>query len=296
MIARTGRRPLRRAVVVAVALVISGCSASESSPVDSGSSVASGPLPAATLTQSGSAQPKPTQSTPETPTVTSTSTARSTSIATPTATAAVPPVPPVSAAQAGAAVPSAKRLPALDRLAGLRTTKVAWSGTGKLRVVPGKTAAPGKGRIYRIKVEVEAGLAIDRTAFATYVLATLNDKRGWTERGRRRFARTDGVADLRVVLASPETSAAICRPLRTGGKLSCRNGDAAVLTLYRWTKATPEYKGNHDGYRRYVINHEVGHGLGHGHEYCAGRGRIAPVMMQQTKGLKGCKPNPWPHP
>lgn len=185
---------------------------------------------------------------------------------------------------------------ALDRLAGVRSSTVAWKGSGKLRVVPGHTAAPGHGRTYRIRVEVETGLNIDRAAFASYVLATLNNKRSWTENGRRRFARTDGAYDIRVLLASPQTSAAICRPLRTGGKLSCRHGDAAVLTMYRWTKAIPAYAGNHDGYRHYVINHEVGHALGHGHEYCAGRGRMAPVMMQQTKGLKGCRPNPWPHP
>jgi uncharacterized protein DUF3152 len=150
--------------------------------------------------------------------------------------------------------------------------------------------------VYRIRIEVEVGLAVDRPAFARYVLATLNDRRSWTERGRRRFARTDGPADVRVVLASPATSAAMCRPLRTFGTLSCREGRAAVLTMYRWLKAIPEYAGNHDGYRRYVVNHEVGHALGHRHQYCGGRGRMAPVMMQQTKGLKGCRPNPWPHP
>jgi hypothetical protein len=100
-----------------------------------------------------------------------------------------------------------------------------------------------------------------------------------------------------VVLASPATSAAMCLPLRTFGKLSCRSGPSTVvLTYYRWVKAIPEYAGNHDGYRHYVINHEVGHVLGHHHEYCAGKGKLAPVMMQQTKGLKGCRPNPWPFP
>jgi len=246
------------AALLALDLVITGCS--DFAPTTAGP-----------LLPVSSAQPAPT------------------GVSTPTATRA-PTAPSTPATAPGSG------LPALDRLAGLRTTTVAWKGGGKLRIVPGKSAAPGKGRVYRVRVEIETGLNIDGAAFATFVLATLNDKRSWTENGRRRFARTDGAADIRVVLASPETSAAICRPLRTFGKMSCRQGDMAVVTLYRWAKAIPEYVGNHDGYRRYVINHEVGHTLGHAHEYCAGRGRMAPVMMQQTKGLKGCTPNPWPHP
>jgi hypothetical protein len=242
--------------------VVSGCS--DAAPTPAGPLV---PVSSALPSPTGASSPTPTAAAPRTPSATST---------------------PITAA--------GSRLPALDRLAGLRTTKVAWRAGGKLRVVPGKSAAPGRGRVYRIRVEVEAGLNIDATAFATFVLATLNDRRSWTENGRRRFARTDGAADIRVVLASPQTSAALCRPLRTGGKLSCRQGNMAVVTSYRWTNAISEYAGNHDGYRHYVINHEVGHTLGHRHEYCPGRGRMAPVMMQQTKGLKGCKPNPWPHP
>jgi hypothetical protein len=187
-------------------------------------------------------------------------------------------------------------LSAADRLAGLETRTFGWSAGGTVRAVPGSSTAPGEGRIYRVRVEVESGIRLDRQAFAAHVLDTLNDRRSWTENGTRRFARTDGPADIRVVLASPAKSAAICAPLRTFGKLSCRHGDEAVLTMYRWVKGIQEYSGDLDGYRRYVVNHEVGHLLGHAHEYCAGEGKRAPVMMQQTKGLKGCTPNPWPFP
>lgn len=264
MTQRTGLRLRPGAFVVAVIvldLMIVGCSEDEMPSTASLLVSSTRPIPAAI--------PKATQTTQPTPAVKATKT----------------PVPKPR-----------NTPPTLDRFAGLRSTKVAWSGSGKLRVVPGKTAAPGKGRLYRFRVEVEVGLNLDQAAFAAFVLTTLNDKRSWAENGRRQFVRTDGPADFRVVLASPKTSAAMCQPLRTFGKLSCRNRDAAVLTMYRWTKAMPEYTGNHNGYRQYLINHEVGHLLGHGHEYCAGRGRMAPVMMQQTKGLKGCTPNPWPHP
>jgi hypothetical protein len=205
-------------------------------------------------------------------------------------------VDPTTPASLPATTRPASTVSAADQLAGIRSTAVPWSAGGVLQTVPGSSPAPGKGRIYSVRVEVEKGLNIDRAKFATFVLATLNDKRSWTENGRRRFARTDGSAKITVILASPQKSAAICAPLRTFGKLSCRSGSSAVLTYYRWIKAIPEYSSNHDGYRHYMVNHEVGHVLGHAHQYCAGPGKVAPVMMQQTKGLRGCRPNPWPHP
>jgi hypothetical protein len=185
--------------------------------------------------------------------------------------------------------------------AGVLSATVKWKASGDLRTVPASgsaTEAPGKGKVLRIRVQVEKGVAVDPGKFADFVLATLNDKRSWTENGTRRFARTARASSAftTVTLASPQTSADLCRPLRTFGKLSCRSGNRVVLTSYRWVKAIPEYKGDRDGYRHYVVNHEVGHALGHGHEYCAGKGKVAPVMMQQTKGLLGCRPNPWPHP
>ena len=187
-------------------------------------------------------------------------------------------------------------LSAADLVAGLTSATVPQRGDGRLVTVSGELPAPGKGRVVKVRVEVEAGLSIDPQAFASFVLRTLNDRRGWGHDGSVTFARTDRAATVRVVLASPDTSARLCRPLQTFGRLSCRSGDAAILTIYRWVRAIPEYGSDRTGYRRYVVSHEVGHFLGHGHGSCPGRGRPAPVMMQQTKGLQGCEPNSWPFP
>jgi predicted Zn-dependent protease len=87
-----------------------------------------------------------------------------------------------------------------------------------------------------------------------------------------------------------------CPGVGTGGYTSCRYGDRAVINLARWATAVPDYQGDIATYRLYVINHEVGHVLGHGHQQCPGPGQAAPVMQQQTLGLQGCVKNAWPFP
>ena len=82
----------------------------------------------------------------------------------------------------------------------------------------------------------------------------------------------------------------------TGGYTSCRYGERAVINLARWATAVPHYDGDIATYRQYVINHEVGHVLGHGHVNCPGAGQPAPVMVQQTLDLQGCEKNAWPFP
>ncbi|MCW0211813.1 MAG: DUF3152 domain-containing protein [Pseudonocardia sp.] len=217
--------------------------------------------------------------------------------------ATVPPEPaaavsaapvPVAPVPAVAAAPAA---PTPDELAGLTSRDVPQSLDGAFDVVPGRAPAPGAGPVKTIRVEVEQGVPVDPQRFAAFVMDTLNDPRSWGAGGRMTFARTDGDdATLRVLLASPDTSRRLCRPLETYGTLSCRNGARAILTLYRWTNGHEDYADDPTGYRHYLVNHEVGHALGHAHERCPGPGLPAPVMQQQTLGLKGCAQNPWPHP
>lgn len=183
-----------------------------------------------------------------------------------------------------------------DRLAGLLDRVVPRTGTGRLVVVPGSTPAPHRARTVPVRVEVEQGVHVDPAVFATFVTTTLNDPRSWGGDGSVGFARTAGDAPLQVVLASPATTDRFCVPLETKAALSCRSGPRAVINAERWANGTPEYASALTTYRRYVVNHEVGHWLGHGHVPCPGRGRPAPVMQQQTLGLDGCARNSWPLP
>jgi hypothetical protein len=169
-------------------------------------------------------------------------------------------------------------------------------GAGTFAVAPGGTGQVGRGTLLRYEVRVENGIGQVPAAFAAEVDATLGDPRSWTAGGRWAFRRVSGGdSDLVITLASPETVDRLCYPLDTGGYTSCRVGNMVVVNLARWLLAVPEFRTHLATYRLYVINHEVGHRLGMGHMACPGPGRLAPVMQQQTLGLKGCRPNPWPY-
>ena len=75
--------------------------------------------------------------------------------------------------------------------------------------------------------------------------------------------------------------------------MSCRGGKDVVINLKRWTQGSPSYAPG--PYRDLVVNHEVGHFLGHSHVSCPGDGKPAPVMQTQYYGMNGCVPNTWPY-
>lgn len=154
------------------------------------------------------------------------------------------------------------------------------------------------GPIVPVAVDIEAGLPIDHDSTRREIVSILADPRGWTAHGTVRFRLVDDPADaeVRVRIASPATVDRRCSPLRTSGRLSCRNGDSLHLNSDRWMGATSFWSAPLGEYRAYLINHEMGHFLGHGHQDCPGLGAAAPVMQQQTKSLQGCRPNGWPYP
>ncbi|MFF0648933.1 DUF3152 domain-containing protein [Streptomyces tendae] len=156
----------------------------------------------------------------------------------------------------------------------------------------------GSGRTLTYVVQVEDGIGIPAQDVAAEVERVLADERGWTADGKVGFRRVSGGAsDFRVRLATAGTVDDICGQygLDTGGEVNCNVGQDVMVNLKRWLLATQYYADDVTSYRALIINHEVGHFLGHGHEGCPGAGRPAPVMMQQIKGLHGCRTNVWPY-
>jgi len=192
--------------------------------------------------------------------------------------------------------PSRRPGPTPDRTAATPTAAatIPVSATGKLAVVAGRAGPSGPGRTLTYRLEIEAGLPVDGAAIAEQVHRVLTDPRGWQPIEGVAFARTDGDAAFALIIASPALTDRLCYPLLTLGELSCRNGNKVILNARRWAAAVPWYAGHLDEYRAYLVNHEVGHRLGHGHTPCRTSGAPAPVMMQQSKGIGACRPNAWP--
>lgn len=172
-------------------------------------------------------------------------------------------------------------------------------GEGTFRAAGGSAERVGSGQVLRYRVEVERGVDYDPEEFAEWVDRVLADPRGWTARGRWAFQRPRaGNVDFVVRLATPGTVDEVCGRygVDTAGEVSCRGGPNVMINLKRWLLAIPAYNGDVDTYRHLVVNHEVGHFLGHKHVGCPGKGRPAPVMQTQIFGMHGCVPNGWPYP
>ncbi len=130
--------------------------------------------------------------------------------------------------------------------------------------------------------------------FATQSNSILNDSRGWSQLGTR-FKQVESGGMFNLILAQ-----ASLLPSYSSGcsaDWSCRAGNNVIINDDRWMGATTSWNaagGSLTEYRQMVVNHEVGHWLGHNHSSCGGPGQPAPLMQQQSMDLQGCVFNPWP--
>jgi hypothetical protein len=208
------------------------------------------------------------------------------------------PAPSGVPATAGPSAPGRLKAPAARQAAKPVVISYPARGHGDWRVAGGSARTAGRsGPLLRYRVLVETDISgVGTGAFAEAVTKTLADPRGWTAGGTLRLRRAGPGQryDFTIYLATPRTRDRLCGS-STDAYTSCRNGDRVVLNVARWVKGVPRYGSPLAVYRQYMVNHEVGHRLGHGHERCPGKGEPAPVMQQQTLGLHGCRANAWPY-
>ena len=217
-----------------------------------------------------------------------------------TATPITPPerttIPSSDPSERTATSPNPQRSPVADPVptAQVKTAPVVPPrGSGRFATAPGVSRASGPLPVtYTVEVELE--LEVDPSDFAARVDATLAHPKGWRAFADHEFQRVENDPQIRILLTTPGTVDRLCAPLDTGGELSCRNLDLVVINAKRWLLGADTYQGDLEKYRRYVLNHEVGHALGYPHQRCPEDGSPAPVMLQQTISLDGCASNPWP--
>jgi len=296
-------------VVAALTLTVLGAGAALSISVAAGDARAGGTNAFAPQ------QTQPTQSTgqtapaPKPTTVTAAPRAAAPKAAAPKAAAPRAAVPKAAAPRAAvprAAAPSAGTTKAAPKVTA--TTPAApqakAAGSGQWRYAsPAGPVVGTAGPLRTFRVAVESGLPVTLGQFTDLVDSTLGDPRSWIVGGDVRLQRVSNSAehDFTIFLASPQTAYELCLTagvdIRMDGApyTSCRAGAKVVINSARYLEGVAEYGAPLDAYRRYVVNHEVGHWLGHDHVRCPGAGKPAPVMAQQTLGLQGCVANSWPY-
>ena len=168
-------------------------------------------------------------------------------------------------------------------------TRYTWDNI-KARIVNGK-------KIVYYKTAIWGKVEANFEDFRNKVAETLNDERGWS-RANIRFVEVKSGYDLTIVLSDPgHLDFPGCSP-----KLSCTdsNRNYVIINDVRWrtgTDASNAHKMSQRDYQHMVVNHEMGHWMGH-HTHtqrCSVNGGPAPIMLQQSSGLVNCgSMNPWP--
>jgi hypothetical protein len=144
-------------------------------------------------------------------------------------------------------------------------------------------------------VATKGTVTADVDEFKATAASVYNNPLGWTRLGVS-FVEVPEGGDFTLWLAEasqvPSFSPAGC-----DSTYSCAVGRNVIINQDRWLNGSDSWN-NAGGvladYRAMVLNHELGHWLGHGHRFCGATGAAAPLMQQQSISIQGCTTNPWP--
>ena len=139
--------------------------------------------------------------------------------------------------------------------------------------------------------------AFDRSipiVMQTFITTTIQDSRGW--RGMGYYFRQMATKDVDMVFyLKPNQNIIAMFTKEMDGFSVCYTveGKAKIyINQDNWETPPATFTGSQETYRQYVVQHEVGHALGMGHEE-AQLGQPCHPMYQQTRGTSQCSPNPW---
>lgn len=138
---------------------------------------------------------------------------------------------------------------------------------------------PASGQVVSYSISTAGVTSSNLSVFSREVNQTLNDGRGWSRLGVT-FQEVQSGGSFSLVLSQAEllpTFSSGC-----SAEWSCRVGTSVIINDDRWSGASATWNaagGSMRDYHHMVVNHEVGHWLGHGHLNCAGPAQPAPVMQ-----------------
>jgi len=160
--------------------------------------------------------------------------------------------------------------------------------TGLLAVAPARAA--------QVELTYQVGFRgvprSEQTLFSAAVAHVYADPRGWSLGGSVAFRHVTSGGDFTIWLAAADQMTSFSSDCSVDW--SCRVGRDVIINAARWDSGSPYWHGAQSDYRTMLVNHETGHWLGLDHEACPGAKMPAPIMMQQSKGVAPCVPNPWP--
>ena len=146
----------------------------------------------------------------------------------------------------------------------------------------------------KVYLTVHAEAITPSSVFVEIAAPLVEHPRGWKELS---VVQSPDAADS-IVTLTPNAVIATMFPQFKKDKLSvCDMLTQAVwINEDRWRRNLPDDSQLPlAAYRAYVLQHELGHALGHTHaDPCTKKGDAAPIMIQQTLGIGKCSPNPFP--